>query len=1044
MSKINILEKLRPAKYAAIALMPFWLWPGDALAGFQSETSESGTPVWSFDARLSESGLAETSKSAVVAQRQAHSEAVEALRTTLPGLVVDYDKSTGVTRSLYNPGGYLTVERPQDEAMTVADEFVSENAALLGLNAQDLDEYEVTDEVYSSLTGVTHIYLRQVFLGLPVYNRQLQLNVSRDGRIISVNNAFVPDVAAAVNASLPALGAANAVVAAARHLNIDLQLAPEVLRADPFAEQATAIRASELSRQDVEASLMWLPIGAGEVRLVWNFQVYTLDERHIYDFTVDAGSGQVWTRFDWVANDAYRVFPQPAESPNHTASPPPSDGRVRVIDPADATASPYGWHDTNGAAGAEYTIHRGNNVHAYEDSNNSDSPPAFEPNCGASLDCDFDSAIDFGTQQPNTYLNAAVTNLFYWNNIIHDIQYQYGFDESAGNFQMNNYGGGGASGDPVAAHAQDGSGTDNANFATPPDGQSPTMQMFVFTQTNPRRDGDFDNGIVVHEYGHGISNRLVGGPSNVSCLQNTQQPGEGLSDWWALVYTARPGAAGTDRRGMGTYVVGQATDGDGVRTQPYSTDPAINSHTYESIGGLSVPHGVGEVFAQAYWEVYWALVGAHGFDANLYNAQGGSGNQRAMLYLNEGLKFTACSPTFTDVRDGILQAAGQLFNGEDVCLMWEAFAAFGLGTDAQSGGPDATNVTNGFAVPASCQQGNPPPQGGPPAIDSPAPGSTLTSSTVTFTGGHTNADQQHWLYVGTTSGGSDLFNQDLGTGHSATVSNLPSNGTIHVRYWTRFASGWEYTDQQYTMSVDATPAAATLVSPSGSIGTKTPTYTWNAVSNSTWYYLWVNDSTGNKIKTWYRASEANCGDGTGTCSVAPNTALAEGDGKWWIQTYNGNGYGPWSTAMSFNVNGGAFDVTENQLIDDTNSGSCLGEVVATIVLDAAANSLTVDFSFPRGDLDMSVEEPDGSCAWYGAASTANGGQHSGDVTAGGTESYSITNGPSGTYTVRAHTHTNAETATAHIFGSNGTVDLTPGGSGLGNGVRPQFVFKEQK
>jgi extracellular elastinolytic metalloproteinase len=137
-----------------------------------------------------------------------------------------------------------------------------------------------------------------------------------------------------------------------------------------------------------------------------------------------------------------------------------------------------------------------------------------------------------------------VTNLFYWNNIIHDVQYQYGFDEAAGNFQVNNYGRGGLGNDSVRAEAQDGAGTNNANFGTPADGQRPRMQMFIWTAANPDRDGDLDAGIIVHEYGHGISNRLVGGPANVNCLTNTQQPGEGLSDWWALAYTARTSDTG--------------------------------------------------------------------------------------------------------------------------------------------------------------------------------------------------------------------------------------------------------------------------------------------------------------------------------------------------------------------------------------------------------------------------------------------------------------------------------------------------------------------
>jgi PKD repeat protein len=125
---------------------------------------------------------------------------------------------------------------------------------------------------------------------------------------------------------------------------------------------------------------------------------------------------------------------------------------------------------------------------------------------------------------------------------------------------------------------------------------------------------------------------------------------------------------------------------------------------------MRIPHGVGEVWAQGAWEVYWALVDEHGFDPDLYNAMGGSGNQRAMLYVNEGLKNTACSPTFTDVRDGMILAAQSLqsqLGGQDDCLMWEAFAAFGLGVDAVSGGSNSIDPTNGFAVPAACQNGQP-------------------------------------------------------------------------------------------------------------------------------------------------------------------------------------------------------------------------------------------------------------------------------------------------------------------------------------------------
>ena len=76
--------------------------------------------------------------------------------------------------------------------------------------------------------------------------------------------------------------------------------------------------------------------------------------------------------------------------------------------------------------------------------------------------------------------NAAIVNLFYMNNWLHDFWYNHGFDEAAGNAQTSNYGRGGVEGDPISAQGQDASGRDNANMSTPADGSSPRMQMYLF------------------------------------------------------------------------------------------------------------------------------------------------------------------------------------------------------------------------------------------------------------------------------------------------------------------------------------------------------------------------------------------------------------------------------------------------------------------------------------------------------------------------------------------------------------------------------------
>ena len=632
-----------------------------------------------------------------LAENTAQGAALSDLRSSQTEFAVTVDPTTGATRSLYHRTGYLTAPSSGDAA-TIALDYVQAQRTALGLTAADLIDLELTNRVFSKVTGATHLYYRQTHAGLPAYNAQLQVHINRDGRIISINNLMLPALGQSVGSVVPRLSAAEAVNGIARDLGHTGATATTDATADGVARRTTL--SHELSRETIEAQLMWLPIRAGLARLVWNFQLYVPEGNHIWDFTVDAETGDLWTRFDWVNTADYRGFPIPIESPNHAPTPPPADGRVILTNPQDAIASPFGWHDTDGVAGAEFTIHRGNNVHAYEDSDGNNAPPAVQPDCGAGLVCDFDFPIDFGTQEPSTYTDSSISSVFYWSNIIHDVQFQYGFDEAGGNFQVTNYSGNGAGGDDVQAETQD-VGNCNANFGTPPDGSQPTMQMFNCTNASPAHDGSFDAGVVVHEYGHGISNRLVGGPANVSCLGNSQQPGEGLSDWWGLIHTIKAGDLGTDKRGVGTYLLGQPTTGNGIRTQPYSTDPAINNHTYESINGMAVPHGVGEVWAQGYWEVTWALIAEHGLDTDLYTGTGG--NNRANLYINEGLKNSVCSPAFTDVRDGVIQAATDNYGGEDVCTVWEAFAAFGLGSDAVSGGGGSTSPTNGFDYPLTCQ-----------------------------------------------------------------------------------------------------------------------------------------------------------------------------------------------------------------------------------------------------------------------------------------------------------------------------------------------------
>jgi uncharacterized repeat protein (TIGR01451 family) len=228
------------------------------------------------------------------------------------------------------------------------------------------------------------------------------------------------------------------------------------------------------------------------------------------------------------------------------------------------------------------------------------------------------------------------------------------------------------------------------------------MQMYVFDFTSPFLDSDMDNGIIVHEYGHGISNRLVGGPANVECLFNPETMGEGWSDWFALALTAKPGDTGSKARGMGTYVLGQPPDGPGIRRVRYSTDMSIDPQTYNWLKRSGETHDVGEVWASMLWEVYWALVDQHGFDPNLYTGTGG--NNLALRLVMDGMKLTACNPGFVDARDGVLLADQVNTGGANQCIIWAAFAKRGLGFSANQGSPfNTVDGSEAFDLPPVCR-----------------------------------------------------------------------------------------------------------------------------------------------------------------------------------------------------------------------------------------------------------------------------------------------------------------------------------------------------
>lgn len=383
----------------------------------------------------------------------------------------------------------------------------------------------------------------------------------------------------------------------------------------------------------------------------------------------------------------YNVFP--VESPSHGP-------RALLPNPADAVASPFGWHDTNGIAGAEFTTLRGNNAWVYLDTDGNGVPDALDPDGGAALVFDFPFNP---ADPPNGHYGALVTNAFYWTNRLHDVFQRHGFTPARGNMQANTYGQGGIGNDPVKVEIAKGGGVNNVSYLITADGTSPTIRHFVWNNTTPNRESSLDAGTTTWAYTILMFNRLVG---SSTCSSATESPYVGYADFLGiLVTTDFHTATPQGPRGLGTYVLGQPTTGPGIRGIPYSTDLTVFPRTYADLPALQAPHSTGSVYAAALWDLTWLMVARYGASHDLLN---GNGAENRMLRLViEGMDTMACPSGFVSARDSILAADQSLNGGADRCLIWQAFARRGMGFAAAQGSPSSiSDQTVSYAIPLNC------------------------------------------------------------------------------------------------------------------------------------------------------------------------------------------------------------------------------------------------------------------------------------------------------------------------------------------------------
>lgn len=673
------------------------------------------------------------------------------------------------------PGSALTGSSTAAPASVVA-QFLRDQ----GVNASTVGSLYEVSRYRSPVTGLTHIRMEQTVAGVRVADAYVKAALSQRGELVHL----IQDIASITGKRVqPARASERQALRAA------LAALYPALKADPVEagrQGNTTVFAKSpffYAPPTVERVAVLMKSGA----LQAGFLVETWSARgNLLHQTLVDGGGRV-VRVELRTNtDSYNIFPDHPSNSSQTIVAGPGAGN---------TESPQGW-----LAGTQTSVNiAGNNVHAYLDRDANNAPDAGGT---AVTNGDFLSAADLNVSPTDTInQNVAVQNLFYLNNVIHDVLYSRGFVEGVGNFQEDNFGKGGRGGDSVNAEAQDGAGTDNANFATPGEGRNPRMQMFLWTGkgdhqvvvnsvtyraqgavfgsaldatgitddvvlvndgtgtttdaceaitndvsgkialidrgsctfvikvknaqnagavgaivannagdsiftmggtdatitippvfigksdgttikallpiggtmrlTDPaplQRDGDVDSDIVWHEYGHGLTWRMIGRMSG----SLSGAIGEGMSDVLSVLRNEND-------------VVGEYSfdDTHGIRTAPYTNYP----RTYGDVAGTEV-HFDGEVYGAIGWRLF-EVFQSHSISKDIL-----------LGYMVDGMNFTPAAPSFEDMRDGMLQSAAS--SGHE-CLIWEAFAQYGVGVGArgQARGPKVV-VTESFALPPEC------------------------------------------------------------------------------------------------------------------------------------------------------------------------------------------------------------------------------------------------------------------------------------------------------------------------------------------------------
>lgn len=409
------------------------------------------------------------------------------------------------------------------QAPTEALSYFAAKAKAQGLSAADVANPLVTSSYYDTDMGLTHTYLLQRVNGVPVSGATGDIHIDQKGQVVSSYQSFVRGAAAMAPSPVPSLSATDGIAAAAAALGIPHPTGLMLSDENPGVSGVLRFNKGEISVDDILVQLVYSHTESG-LLLAWNVTIGQPDQTHHWNTLVDAHTGRLLGKTDLMVHEqaSFNQFGQRRQAPKSALAFAEAASPAALRSPASITAansltvfpvplesplqgnpsvvampsvgntySPFGWVagqssgtflDTYSRLSSGKYLTRGNNVAAYDDYGNTANTTTNLYNSTSSPDGGATMSYDYPFVQangPRANLNPSITNLFYTNNMMHDVMMAHGFNEAAANYQYKNNTQTTGGNDFVQAEAQDGSGRGNANFTPTPDGTPGRMQMFL-------------------------------------------------------------------------------------------------------------------------------------------------------------------------------------------------------------------------------------------------------------------------------------------------------------------------------------------------------------------------------------------------------------------------------------------------------------------------------------------------------------------------------------------------------------------------------------